>query len=321
MNFGEIVKEEIFSKPIKEKHCKRAFLAGLVRGNGVLFESESGYGLSFRIAGEERAYYGAELIKDVFGFDVREMSVAEDRLNRRDVFEITVTGADGGEMLKGLNVLKDESGVKSVVGFFGKITERECCFRSFIRGLFVSAGSCTVPSAEDGGKTGYHLELSFSHAGNAELTAKELFGRGIKSNITRRKGDYVLYIKSAEEIKDFLAFLSVPVSVLKLTDIMIEREIVNVTNRRKNCDLGNVNRQILAQEKILRAIDKVEKAEKERNAEYLKPELKETAKARKAYADDTLSELAARLSVTKSCLNHRLRKICEIAENVDRNDR
>ena len=316
MNFGESVKEEIFSKRIKDEHCKRAFLAGLVRGNGVLFESGEGYGLSFKIAGEIRAYTIAELIREVFGLELREMSVAEDRLNRRDVFEITVTGAEADRLLTELGILKDAEGGKAVAGFFGKITERECCFKSFLKGLFISAGSCTVPSGEETAKTGYHLELCFSHANSAELAAKELLKRGIKSNITRRKEDYVLYIKSAEEIKDFIALLGAPVSVLKLTDVMIEREIVNVTNRRKNCDLGNVNRQIEAQEKIIRAIEKIEKAEKSRSETLLKPELRLTATARKEYADDTLSELAARLSVTKSCLNHRLRKIAEIAEKL-----
>lgn len=314
MNFGESIKEEIFSKPIKESHCKRAFLAGLVRGNGVLFESGGGYGLSFKLAGEERAMRGAQLIKEVFGFDVREISVAEDRLNRRDLFEISLTGAEAETVLKGLEILKEtEDGGSAVAGLFGEITEKECCFRAFLRGLFVSAGSCTVPSGEEGVKTGYHLELCFSHASTAELTAKELFRRGMKSNITRRKDYYVLYIKSAEEIKDFIAFLPAPVSVLKFTDVMIEREIVNVTNRRKNCDLGNVNRQIEAQEKIINAIEKIERAF---GADYLKPELKETARARKEYADDTLNELASRLNVTKSCLNHRLRRIAEIADKI-----
>lgn len=316
MNFGESVKEEIFSKHVKDAHCKRAFLAGLVRGNGVLFENGEGYGLSFKIAGETRAYKIAELIREVFGFGVREMSVAEDRLNRRDVFEITVTGTEADRLLFELGILKDAEGGKAVAGFFGEITERECCFKSFLKGLFISAGSCTIPSGAEGAKTGYHLELCFSHAGSADMTAKELLRRGIKSNITRRKEDYVLYIKSAEEIKDFIALLGAPVSVLKLTDVMIEREIVNVTNRRKNCDLGNVNRQIEAQEKIIRAIDKIEEAEKTRGETLLKPELRLTAKARKEYADDTLLELAARLQVTKSCLNHRLRKISEIAERL-----
>lgn len=316
MNFGESVKEEIFSKRIKDEHCKRAFLAGLVRGNGVLFESGDGYGLSFKIAGEARAYKIAELIREVFGLELREMSVAEDRLNRRDVFEITVTGTEADRWLTELGILKDAEGGKAVAGFFGEITERECCFKSFLKGLFISAGSCTVPSGVEGVKTGYHLELCFSHANSADMTAKELLKRGIKSNITRRKEDYVLYIKSAEEIKDFIAFLGAPVSVLKLTDVMIEREIVNVTNRRKNCDLGNVNRQIEAQEKIIRAIEKIGKAENSRGETLLKPELRLTAKARKEYADDTLSELAARLRITKSCLNHRLRKISEIAEKL-----
>lgn len=313
MNFGEIIKEEIFAKPIKETHCKKAFLAGLVRGNGALFESEGGYGIFFKVAGEERAMKSAELIKDLFDIDVREISVTEDRLNHRDVFEISLTGKDADDLLKGLEILKDDENGDSVVNGFGNITEKECCFKSFLRGLFVSAGRCTVPSDKGSAKTGYHLELVFSHATTAELTAKELFRRGIKSNITRRKENYVLYIKSAEEIKDFIAFLPAPRAVLRFTDVMIEREIVNVTNRRKNCDLGNVNRQIEAQEKILSAIEKIEKAG---DTVKLKPDLLETMTARKTYEDDTLSELAARLNITKSCLNHRLRKIAEIAEKL-----
>lgn len=313
MNFGESVKEEIFSKPLKEEHCKKAFLAGIIRGSGVLFETDNGYGLSFKIAGESRAMKISDLIKETFGFDVREISVNEDRLNARDVFEISLTGAEARKILTDLGIIKISKDSMSVLGFFGAITERECCFRAFLRGLFVSSGSCTVPSANSGEKTGYHLELCFSHSVSAELTAKELFKRNIKSNITRRKSDYVLYIKSADGIKDFIAILPAPVSVLKLTDIMIEREILNITNRRKNCDLGNVNRQIEAQEKILSAINKIEE---KRGADFLKPDLKETAIARKEFSDDTLSELAARLSITKSCLNHRLRKIAEIAEKL-----
>ena len=140
----------------------------------------------------------------------------------------------------------------------------------------------------------------------------------LASNLKRLVGivDKNLFAEFREEIKDFIAFLGAPVSVLKLTDIMIEREIVNVTNRRKNCDLGNVNRQIEAQEKMIRAIEKIEKAELSRGEVLLKPDLKITAAARKEYADDTLVELAARLSITKSCLNHRLRKISEIADKL-----
>ncbi|MBQ9485728.1 MAG: DNA-binding protein WhiA [Clostridia bacterium] len=314
MNFGESVKEEIMSKPIKEKHCKRAFLAGLIRGGGVLFENERGYGLSFKVAGEYRAMHATELIKSVFGFEVREMSVEEDRLNRRDVFEITVSGAEAEEMMSVLGIAeKNADGEIVVQKMFGAITEKDCCFRAFLRGLFVSAGSCTLPDADESQKTGYHLELSFSHAGSASAALEKLGEKGIKGRITRRKHDYVFYVKSAEEIKDFLAFLPAPVSVLKLTDVMIERELFNVSNRRKNCDLGNVNRQIEAQEKITRAIDYIER---QRGLDYLKDDLRLTAAARRTYQDDTLSELAERLAVTKSCLNHRLRKIAEIAEEL-----
>lgn len=313
MNFGEGVKEEIFSRLPKTAALKRAFLAGLVRGNGVLFEDESGYGLFFRVAGENRAIAVFELFKDVFGFEIREISVAEDRLNRRDVTEITFTGEEADRVLKTLGIVGEsasgEAVIFSVSGAAEKGDGRLC---AFLRGLFVSSGSCTVPS-DKGGKTGYHLELCFSHPASAEKISEILSARGIKNHITRRKQDYVLYVKSAEGIKDFIALLNAPVSVLKFTEVMLEREILNVTNRRKNCDLGNVNRQIEAQSKVSDAIAKIER---KRGAEFLKPELRETAAARKTYSEDTLSELAKRLNVSKSCLNHRLRKITEIAEKL-----
>ena len=103
--------------------------------------------------------------------------------------------------------------------------------------------------------------------------------------------------------------------MLKITDLMIEREISNKSNRQKNCDLGNVTRQIEAVEKQIEAIDKIQKSGA---FDELKPNLKEVAIARKEYPDDTLSELSERLGITKSCLNHRLRKIVSIAEDSER---
>lgn len=316
MNFGEVIKKELFDKPPKTVSQKKAFLAGIVRGKGVLYETEDGYGLSFVVVGEERALFIAETIKNVFGIDVREISVSEDRLNKRETAEIDLTGKDAETVLSGLKIIEERDGETSVVNVDDCVYGNVDVFRAFLRGLFISAGSCTVPDADGSTKTGYHLEISFSHSSSCASALENLNKHGISGNIIRRKNDYVLYFKSAETIKDFIAFLPAPSSVLKLTDVIIERELFNVTNRRKNCDLGNVTRQLDAQEKILRAIEIIEK---EKGLDFLKTELKETALARKTYSEDSLSELAARLNVTKSCLNHRLRKITEISEKISEN--
>ena len=136
---------------------------------------------------------------------------------------------------------------------------------------------------------------------------------GVLTRIVKRREGYIVYIKSAEDIKDFLAFLPAPISVLKLTDLMIERELANKINRQKNCDLGNVNKQVEASVKQVKAIKKIDKII---GLEGLKPDLMATAKARLENPDETLNELAEILNISKSCLNHRLRKIVEIAEQL-----
>ena len=94
---------------------------------------------------------------------------------------------------------------------------------------------------------------------------------------------------------------------------MIDRELKNDSNRRKNCDLGNVTRQV---EASMRQAEEIDLLEKEGLLSSLKPELAETARARRNFPEDTMTELAERLSITKSCLNHRLRKISETAEKL-----
>ena len=94
---------------------------------------------------------------------------------------------------------------------------------------------------------------------------------------------------------------------------MINRELVNNTNRRKNCDLGNLNRQV---EAVAKQTDAIKKIQANLGLETLKKDLRETAQARLDNPDETLNELAEILGVTKSCLNHRLRKIVAIADEI-----
>lgn len=313
MNFGEVIKAEILGKHIKDPAIKKAFLSGFIRGTGALFERGEETGLMFKVAGEQTLELVTQYFSSLFGYDLREISAEEDRLNKKDRFTVLVTGEGAEEIIVSLGILKSEADGGYSVNFdFYAGLKNEEEFKAFLRGLFVSAGGCTVPS-EGGGGTGYHLELVFFHPQTASRTSEVLAAHGIKTRITRRKESYLAYIKSAEEIKDFIAFLPAPVSVLKFTDIMIDRELKNDSNRRKNCDLGNVNRQV---EAAMRQSEEIDALEKEGVLITLKPELAATARARRDYPEDTMTELAERLSITKSCLNHRLRKISEAAEKL-----
>jgi len=314
MNFGDNIKKEILNKNLKDRHCKKAFVAGIIRGSGSLYEKDGELGLQFSVADEETAMFMTATFKSIFDYDIREMSVTEDRLNKKDRFTLSISGEKTEEILRSLDILTESDGDLAVnLKFYGDITQKECCLHAFIRGLFVAVGGCTVPSDNEETSTGYHLELTFSHYTPALETSEKLAEFGISTKITRRRESYIVYIKSAEEIKDFVAFLPAPVSVLKLTDLIINREIINNSNRQKNCDIANVNKQVEASAKQLSAIDRIDKII---GLETLKDDLKNTAIARRENPDMTLNELAEQLKVTKSCLNHRLRKIVVIANEL-----
>jgi DNA-binding protein WhiA len=314
MNFTEKIKSEILAKPIKDDHCKLAFIAGLIRGSGVLYERDGELGLDFKANDEQTAMMLTLNFKSLFNYDIREISVSEDRLNKKDKFYLSISGTRAIEILKKLEVVKETQDDLVVnLKFFGKLTKRECCVKSFMRGLFVATGSCTLPSENERSSTGYHLEINFSHYAPAHETSEKLAEYGIPTKVVNRRDGYIVYIKSAEEIKDFLAFLPAPISVLKITDLMVNREFANNINRQKNCDLGNVNKQVEASAKQISAIDKIEQVI---GLDTLKPDLMQVAKMRKDFPEDTLSELAERLNLSKSCLNHRLRKLVCIADEL-----
>lgn len=314
MNFGEVIKEEIFSKPAKDRCCKKAFLAGLIRGTGQLFIKDEELGLDFFVTSEEASLLVMSYLQNIFNYEVREVSVKEDKLNKKERFTISLIGKEVSSILSELEILSEADGELTVnLNFNGKITEKECCLKAFLRGLFVAVGASTVPSSREYGKGGYHLELVFSHYTPALCLNDILSKHGVNTKIIRRKENFVVYIKSVEEIKNFVAFLSIPKAVLKLMDLIIDRELSNNSNRQKNCDLGNVSRQIEATAKQIDAINKIKKTI---GLENLKKDLYDTAIARINYEDFSLTELSQELKVSKSCLNHRLRKIVEIASSL-----
>ncbi len=313
MNFGEIVKKEILSRNLKDYHCQKAFLAGIVRGTGSLFYKEEKLGLIFRVSGEETAIVVSNYFSSSLKYDLREVSVSPNNLSKKDTYEFTLLDDRVYSILEELGIISvSDNGYEVNFDFFSKFREKECCIHAFFKGLFISSGGITVPT-ETSKNTGYHLELNFSHPETASQVNMFLSSLSINGKVILRKGNYVLYVKSADEIKDFIAFLPAPVSVLKITDIIINREMINNINRKKNCDMSNVSRQVEASILQVNAINKIIEL---KGLDYLKEELRVVAEFRLKHQEDTLLELADKLGISKSCLNHRLRKIMEIYKSL-----
>ncbi len=313
MNFGEVIKNEILSKNIKDIHCQKAFLAGIVRGTGSLFYKNNELGLIFRVNGEQTAMVVSNYFASAFSYELREVNVSPNNFSKKETYEFTLFDDDVLNILEELGIITfSDEGYQVCFDFFAKFKDKDCCMHSFMKGLFVSSGSCSVPT-NSAKNTGYHLSIFFSHSEPASQVNLYLNSLSINSKVINRKGSYLLYLKSADEIKDFIAFLPAPVSVLKITDVIISREMINNINRKKNCDIGNVSKQVEASLAQINAINKIIEL---KGLDFLKEDLRVVAEFRLNNQEDTLNELANKLGLTKSCLNHRLRKIMQIYKSI-----
>ena len=189
------------------------------------------------------------------------------------------------------------------------LLEEDCCRASFLRGVFFAGGSITDPLKR------YHLELTTSHAQASRELEVLLRECGYPPKSLSRSGSFITYFKQSDQIEDFLTLIGAPVAAMNIMSAKLEKDLRNSVNRRINCDSANVDKAIEAAQEQLEAIRRLRAADR---LDQLPEKLRQTAALREANPEMTLSELAAEFDppVTKSCLNHRLRKILELAKGV-----
>lgn len=192
------------------------------------------------------------------------------------------------------------------------LLEEECCRAAFLRGAFLSGGSVTDPHKR------YHLELATSHLQAGREVEALLRDMDFEPKNVMRQGSLVTYFKSSEHIEDLLTLIGAPGRALEIMSAKIEKEMRNTVNRRVNCDAANLDKAVLASREQVEAFTRLTESGLMND---LPVKLQEVAVARLLQPELTLSELAATFDppLTKSCLNHRIRKLMELAarENED----
>lgn len=187
--------------------------------------------------------------------------------------------------------------------------KKDCCARAFLRGAFLAAGTVSDPSKS------YHLEITCPGEREAMqlLTLMERCGMEPKEMV--RKGTPVVYIKEGQQVRDLLAMMGATVAMMDLENARILKGVRGNVNRRVNCETSNINKAVAAGMKQVRAIRALEAAGE---LDTLSDGLYDIAQARLAHPDATLEELGQTLvpPVSKSGVNHRLRKLCEMAEQL-----
>ena len=186
------------------------------------------------------------------------------------------------------------------------LLEEDACRTAFLRGAFLAGGSVSDPAKS------YHLELCTSHYSVSRELPALLREVGFEPKQTTRKSNYVTYMKSSETIADFLTALGAPLASMELMNAKLEKHLRGSVNRRVNCDSANLDKAVDA---ALEQVDAIQRYARTRGLDSLPDKLRETAELRMAHPELTLSQLSALFQppITKSALNHRLRKLMELA--------
>ena len=297
MSFSFEAKNELCRLPVQKLCCARA------EAYGILL-----YCNTFS-AGEVRIITGnpalAGRLPKLFQ---RAFSIRFDRM------------PEAGETGKLVFQITDEAKIRRIVDLLGfspeqnlalhinfGLLEEDCCRAAFLRGAFLAGGSVTDPNKR------YHLELETSHAQASRELQALLTDMGQQPKQVARGGYQVTYFKNSDQIEDLLTLMGAPLSAMALMNTRAEKELRNGVNRRVNCESANLDKAVDAAQEQLEAIRRLYELGR---VEELSPQLKETVILRETYPELTLSQLAEEFDppVTKSCLNHRLRKLVELSK-------
>ncbi len=311
MSFTSDIKKEIIArmKSVKGHGAKAAGFSAFVRTSGTLGLAE-GRPTFFLVSETEYvAEYFTGVFSELFKTDLAVTNATQDRMSGRDKLVLLCPSGLQAEAFKTLGLLK-RGGKDIKEGISATLVKGETEKISYIRGAFLGGGSCTLPVGDKGG---YHLEIVFSEKKTATDFCRLLDEFEVIARLVERKETFVAYLKSKEAISDFLALVDAENALKKLTALVEKRDEANNDNRAKNCMSGNADKSAIAAVKQVVAIRKLHEAA---DFKEMSEELKSLARTRLQYPAMSLQELADYLGVSKSCLNHRMRKLMELAEEL-----
>ena len=300
MSFSYDTKNELCSLAVQRTCCARA------EAYGILLYCNTFSTTEVRIV-TENPNFAARLPKLFHkAFGIRFDRQPEKEQQGKLIFQIT----DIKKLDHIINTLGYDPRQNLVLHINFAMVEEPCCRAAFLRGVFFAGGSITDPLKR------YHLELTTSHLQASRELGVLLRESGYPPKTISRNSSFVTYFKQSDQIEDFLALIGAPVAAMNIMTAKMEKDLRNSVNRRLNCDSANVDKAIEASMEHVEAIRKLRAAEK---LEELPEKLKETAALREKFPELTLSELAQEFDppVTKSCLNHRLRKLLELARTLE----
>ena len=309
MSFSSKVKEELYRHVRTARHCQLAELAAILHFCGSIGGGERGNFIQIRAENVLVVRKSFTLLQKTFNISTETKVQHEE--NGSAYFLKIPDQEVGKRILQSTRFLDSDgrlvSGLRDPVNRM--IIKNACCQRAFLRGAFLCVGSMSDP-----GK-GYHLELVCGLQPQALQLQELLAGFEIEARIVRRKKYFVVYIKEGAGISDFLNVTEAHVALMEFENSRVVRDVRNTVNRRVNCETANIAKTVNA---AARQVEDILWLQQKYGLENLPDGLRQMAQVRLEHPDAPLKELGTYLDppVGKSGVNHRLRKLCELADSI-----
>ena len=287
--------------------CEKAELSALIRMNGSVQLSNKKVILDISTENAAIARRIYSLIKKYFQAHTELLVRKKMRLKKNNVYIVRIP-ARVQEILKELYIVSE--GFLFTPDIESDLIRKNCCKRAYLRGAFMAGGSVNNPEGSS-----YHLEISSMYEDHCKALVDLANQFKLNARFIERKKGFVLYIKEGEKIIEFLSLIGAHQSLFKFEDVRIMRDMRNSVNRIVNCETANLNKTIGA---AVRQIENIKLLQRELGLENLPLKLREVAEVRLVHPDMNLKEVGEMLkgAVSKSGVNHRLRKLDEMADKI-----
>lgn len=314
MSFSGEVKEELGLQISSARHCQIAEMAAFISMCGsVMIDSNERYSVKIHTENLIVARKCFTLLQKTFNIRT-EISIRRNLSKQSTSYWLLVKNHEEAlRLLQATKLLTREGDVQEELSLVrNTVVQQYCCKRAFIKGAFLVSGSISDPEKS------YHYEIVCSAKGKAEQLQKIMNSFEIDAKVILRKRSYVVYVKEGAQISDLLNIMESHVALMKFENIRILKDMRNAVNRKVNCETANINKTVSA---AVKQVEDIHYIRDTIGLENLSETLYDVALTRLSYPEATLKELGDLLTppVGKSGVNHRLRKLGEIADKLRQN--
>lgn len=304
MSFASHTKKELTSLDVSDC-CAKSELSALIRMNGVVSLANRKFVVDVKTENAAIARRIYALIKQIYDLHVDLLVRRKMKLKKNNVYIVRIT-EKANQILDELRIMGESFSFVNQID--ETLIEKECCKRAYLRGAFLAGGSVNNPET-----SAYHLEVFSIYEEHCNSINDLMNLYGLSSKVLERKKGFICYIKESEKISDFLTVVEAHYALMHFEDARIMRDMRNNVNRITNCDNANINKTVSA---AGRQVDNINLIDKELGLGSLPEKLREVAYARIQYHDAPLKELCEIVGISKSGLNHRLKKLDAIADGL-----